>query len=292
MRLLALLQQEELTVAELASVTLLAQPRVSTHLAKLRETALVVDRKSGVQSYYRPHPNLDQSPLKELWQTLVTAVDDSLLDNDRDRLPGVLAARAESSNWADAVAGDMERHYSPGRTWEATARATLQLLSLGRVLDIASGDGVLAEMLAERAAAVTCIDSSEPVVAAGRERLKRFDNVTFAQGDMHELVFADGAFDVVLLMHALTYTSRPQAVIDEAARVLNPEGGVLVGSTLRSHRHEAAVKPFNHVNLGFRIGDLRRFLRKAGLKVRTCQVSSREARAPHFEVITFQAVKE
>jgi len=34
-RLLALLENEELTVAELASITRLAQPRVSTHLAKL-----------------------------------------------------------------------------------------------------------------------------------------------------------------------------------------------------------------------------------------------------------------
>ena len=52
-RLLALLEAEELTVAELAGITLLAQPRVSTHLARLRKVELVRDRKAGVQSYYR-----------------------------------------------------------------------------------------------------------------------------------------------------------------------------------------------------------------------------------------------
>ena len=52
-RLLSLLQGEELTVAELSAITQLAQPRVSTHLAKLKEAALVRDRRSGVSAYYR-----------------------------------------------------------------------------------------------------------------------------------------------------------------------------------------------------------------------------------------------
>ena len=52
-RLLALLEHEELTVAELAAVLHLAQPRVSTHLAKLKEAGLVRDRRAGVSAYYR-----------------------------------------------------------------------------------------------------------------------------------------------------------------------------------------------------------------------------------------------
>ncbi len=289
-RLLVLLSGEELTVAELSQITMLAQPRVSTHLAKLREAGLVVDRKAGVQSYYRPHHQLAEAPLHDIWQTLLTAVDDALLSSDRDRMPGILAARASSSNWADAVAGDMERHYSPGRTWEATARATLQLLRLGRVLDVASGDGVLAEMLASRAESITCIDSSEPVVAAGARRLESFENVRFVAGDMHQLAFDDGSFDVVLLMHALTYTRQPEKVVGEAARVLT-DGGTLVGSTLKAHRHETAVEPFNHLNFGFSIRSLKRLFRDAGLNVLSCEVTSRESRLPHFEVITFEAAK-
>ena len=45
-RLLALLEQEELTVAELSAITRLAQPRVSTHLARLKEAGLVRDRRA------------------------------------------------------------------------------------------------------------------------------------------------------------------------------------------------------------------------------------------------------
>ena len=92
-RLLVLLESEELTVAELAQLTLLAQPRVSTHLAKLREAGLVVDRKSGVQSYYRLHPDFADSTIGALWQSLKQCVDDAMLTDDADRLPAVLAAR-------------------------------------------------------------------------------------------------------------------------------------------------------------------------------------------------------
>ena len=60
----------------------------------------------------------------------------------RNACPRCLPARARARGWADTVAGDMERHYSPGRTWETLARSLLQLLETGDVLDIASGDGV------------------------------------------------------------------------------------------------------------------------------------------------------
>ena len=142
-RLLALLENEELTVAELASITRLAQPRVSTHLAKLKDAELVLDRRAGVSAYYRFNDDQLDPGEKRLWETLRDSTDDPLLRQDAERLPLVLSSRAGDQNWADSVAGDMERHYSPGRTWEALARSALPLLAPGEVLAIASGDGVL-----------------------------------------------------------------------------------------------------------------------------------------------------
>ena len=127
-RLLALLEREELTVAELSAITQLAQPRVSTHLAKLKEAGLVRDRRAGVSAYYRFDEDILDAAQRALWQTLRTGSDDALLRQDAERVAGVLAMRAADQNWADAVAGDMERHYSPGRTWEALARTALPLL--------------------------------------------------------------------------------------------------------------------------------------------------------------------
>lgn len=288
-RLLALLEREELTVAELSAVLHLAQPRVSTHLAKLKEAGLVRDRRAGVSAYYRFNTELDDKS-EALLHALTGNIDDALIEQDGLRLPSILAQRAHAEGWADSVAGDMERHYSPGRTWEALARALTGLVEVGEVLDVASGDGVLAELMAPHAKTIVCLDASERVVAAARTRLKTFRNVEVKLGDMHALDLGAQRFDLVLLMHALTYSDQPVKVVSEAARVLKP-GGRLLATTLGRHAHRAAVEPFDHRNLGFRIEDLREFAQKAGLKVLSCERITRERRPPHFEVLSLLARK-
>ena len=289
-RLLALLEGEELTVAELSAITQLAQPRVSTHLAKLKEAGLVRDRRAGVSAYYRFDDAALDPAQRALWQSISTGSDDPLLRQDAERVPAVLATRAADQNWADSVAGDMERHYSPGRTWEALARTALPLLEPGDVLDIASGDGVLAELLAPHAQRYVCIDTSPRVVAAAAERLRRFPNVEVREGDMHALPFDDTGFDLVVLMHALTYAAKPAQAVAEAARMLKP-GGRLLLSSLANHQHRAAVEAYGHSNLGFSAKDLRRFATRAGLQVTSCETVTREKRPPHFEVISLIGVK-
>ncbi|GAB3506225.1 metalloregulator ArsR/SmtB family transcription factor [Pseudoxanthomonas daejeonensis] len=289
-RLLALLELEELTVAELSSITRLAQPRVSTHLAKLKEAGLVRDRRSGVSAYYRYDEAALDPAQRALWQALSTGSDDPLLRQDAERLPSVLAARAADQNWADSVAGDMERHYSPGRTWEALARSALPLLETGDVLDIASGDGVLAELLAPHSNRYVCIDTSARVVAAASERLRRLENVEVREADMHALPFKEGSFDLVVLMHALTYSAKPAQAVAEGARVLR-KGGRLLLSSLARHEHKAVVDTYGHVNLGFAAKELRKFAEKAGLEVTSLETVTRERRPPHFEVISLIAQK-
>ena len=289
-RLLALLESEELTVAELAAITRLAQPRVSTHLARLKEADLVRDRRAGVSAYYRFNGDTLDPGEARLWEALRDSTDDPLLRQDAERLPAVLATRAADQNWADSVAGDMERHYSPGRTWEALARSTLPLLEPGDVLDVASGDGVLGELLAPHARRYVCVDSSARVVNAARERLRKYPHVEVLEGDMQALDFPAAQFDLVLLMHALTYADRPAQAIAEAARVLR-SGGRLVATCLGKHEHRAAVTPYGHVNLGFTVKELRRHAEKAGLEVTVCEAVTREKRPPHFEVLTLLARK-
>lgn len=290
LRLLLLLDQEELSVAELAGITQLAQPRVSTHLSKLKEAGLVSDRRDGVFVYYRIASAIVDPGLDELWQLLRRNADDPLIQQDLARIAEMLHKRSGAGTWADSVAGDMERHYSPGRTWEATARGLVHLLDIGDVLDVASGDGVLAELLAPRARSIVCVDLSERVAAAGKRRLEPFRNVRFEVADMHELPMPDETFDTVLLMHALTYTRQPARAFAEAARVLR-SGGRLLAVTLQRHRHEKAVAPYNHVNLGFTEKQLEQLSNRAGLTVGACTVSAIEKRVPNFSVLSLLAAK-
>lgn len=266
----------------------LAQPRVSTHLARLREGGLVADRRDGVSVYYRSMTDNESCSLCQLWAILRTQLDDPQILADAERLPEVLAQRAAGRSWPDAVAGDMERHYSPGRTWESTCRALVQLIEPGRVLDIASGDGVMGELLGTQAGSIDCMDISTKVVEAGQARVSGMDGVRFHLGDMHALPFEDGVFDTVLLLHALTYSDRPERAAAEAARVLAP-GGKLIAATLRQHRHSTQVQAYGHANNGFEAGQLSDMFASAGLRVDYCEITSVEKKSPNFEIITLLA---
>src|SRR5256885_61189 len=207
-RLVNLVGQEELTVAELTAITELAQPRVSTHLGKLREAGLLRDRKVGASTFYAVTEETMPPAARALWKLLRSQIQDDVIDSDKKRMQQLVRARDKASSWPDAVAGQMERHYSPGRTWEATARGLIGLLRLGDVLDAGSGDGAIAQLLAARAKSVTCLDRSERVMAAARQRLGREKNVRFTVGDLQDLAFGEAQFDQVLLFNVLTYASQ------------------------------------------------------------------------------------
>lgn len=283
LRLLLLLEHHELSVAELTEVTGLAQSRVSTHLARLKRAGLVQDKRSGNAALYSMAPADGGAGV--LWPLLRERLDDAQLRVDRERAGQVIAQRQHGQTWAESVAGRMDLHYSPGRTWEATARALIGLLALGDVVDIACGDGVLAELIAERARSVTGVDISPTVTAAARKRLARLANVAFHEADMHELPLPSSAYDHVFLMHALSYTREPQAVLREARRLLRPSGRLIVAA-LAEHAHEETMRAYDHLNLGISPDKLRRFLTHCGLRVEHCRISSRETRPPYFEVIT------
>jgi ArsR family transcriptional regulator len=289
-RLMALLEEAELSVAELVTITELAQSSVSTHLGKLRDAGLLRDRRLGASTLYALNDGNMPEGAKQVWSLVKGAIKDNVLDGDKERCEDVLKVRARSPSWPDAVAGQMERFYSPGRTWEATARALFGLMQLGDVLDVGSGDGTMAELLAPRAKSVTCVDHSEKIVEAARARLAKIENVTVCLGDAHDLAFADRSFDHVMLFNILTQAKTPGRVVSEAARVLRPRGNLAI-VTLAPHDHAEVTANYRDVHPGFSPTQLRRMLQKAGLAIDGCDVACREKRPPHFEVVTAFAHK-
>ncbi|MEM1416776.1 MAG: metalloregulator ArsR/SmtB family transcription factor [Myxococcota bacterium] len=283
-RLLALLVRHELSVAELVAVTGLAQSRVSTHLKRLREAGLLHDRRLGPSTRYRAHARMPAAAAK-LWDVLRAQLADATLEQDAERCEALLTARASDAPWPEAIAGEMERHYSPGRTWEAYAHGLGALLRLGDVLDVGCGDGWSANLLAPRCASYVGLDRSAKVLAAARARLASQTHVRFVQGDMESLPFEAEAFDDVLLFHVLSYAADPALALTEAARVLRP-GGRLVVTTLGAHRHAEITAAYGHRNEGFAPPALTRALERAGLRVAECTITSRERKNPGFEVIT------
>jgi ubiquinone/menaquinone biosynthesis C-methylase UbiE len=287
LRLCALLRERELRVTDLVRVTGISQSRVSTHLGRLRDAGFVRDRRDGPQAFYA----LAAGALPETAKAVLdeaTRGADPTLESDQRRLMELDAERR--GGLPESFAGEMERHYSPGRTWQSLATGIAALLSLGDVLDVGSGDGAAAGMLAPYCRSLTCVDVSARMVDAAVERLREHTHVRAEVADVHDLPYRAASFDAVLVFHTLAYAERPARALAECARVLRT-GGRLVLLSLDAHHHQELTAPYGERHPGFSPRALRALLSRAGLAVVTSQVACREAKKPHFEVVLAVADK-
>lgn len=285
-RLCALLRERELCVTDLVRVTGISQSRVSTHLGRLREAGFVRDRRQGQQSFYALSldalPDTARSVLDEAARS-----SDPTLEGDQRRL---IELDVERRGGAPEFADDIERYYSPGRTWQSLAVGLGALLDLGDVLDVGSGDGAAAASLSPYCRSLTCVDTSSKMIESARERLLKYPHVQARVADVHELPFAAASFDAVLMFHTLTYAENPARALGECARVLRP-GGRLVVLCLDEHRQHEVTAPYGERHPGFSPVNLRELLTRAGLGVRTAEVAARESRKPHLQVVLAIATK-
>jgi ArsR family transcriptional regulator len=284
-RLLSLLAVEELTVVDLSAATELGQSRVSMHLARLREAGVVRDRKVGAATRYSLNERGMPAVARRVWGFVRNEVHDAVIDKDRQRWDALVRARDRAASWPDAMAGQMERHYSPGRTWESLARGLVGLIQLDDVLDAGSGDGTVAQLLAPRSRSYTLVDRSARMLLAAGLRLRKHGNVRLERADLRELPFGSSSFDTALLLNVLPEIDEPPQVLGQLARVLRP-GGRLVVVTVDAHEHAELAAAFKHVHLGFAPAALRKLLARAGLEVESCEVTSRERRPPRLKVVT------
>jgi SAM-dependent methyltransferase/biotin operon repressor len=282
LRLCALLSAFELSVVELTSALELGQSKVSTHLARLKEQGLVLDRKVGTSSYYRLNETGMAGAARKVWDALLASLDDVTIVSDKKRAARLIDAR-DKGTWAERMAGELERHYSPGRTWESLAHAFAGLLRADEVLDIGAGDGTVAELLAKRVRQYVCFEHSERLLAAAAKRLRT--RASLVRGDMHALPFANERFGLVLSLNVLAYAEDPGLALDEAARVVKP-GGDLLLVTLHKHDSMEVAAQYGHRQPGFTLRWLEKRLSACGMRVEQCEVSSRERSRPNFEVVT------
>jgi SAM-dependent methyltransferase len=285
-RLCALLRDRELCVTDLVRVTGISQSRVSTHLGRLREAGFVRDRRQGQQSFYALSLDALPSTARAVLDQAASSADPTL-EGDQQRL---LELEMERRGAAPEFADDIERYYSPGRTWQSLALGVAALLDLGDVLDVGSGDGAAASSLAPYCRSLTCIDTSVKMIEAARERLQRYPHVRTCVGDVHDLPFAHASFDAVMMFHTLTYAENPACALKECARVLRP-GGRLVLLCLDEHRQHEVTAPYGERHPGFSPSNVRDLLTRVGLTVRTAEVAARESRKPHLQVVLAIATK-
>ena len=294
LRLLLLLEQEELSVAELQQILGMGQSRISSHLAQLKRAGVVEDRRAGKNVYYGASENGQGSRrarVAELSRTLARELPET--SRDRTSLKLVLRKRQDKArDYFDELAGKFGRRYCPGRSWQALAHALITLLPPLAVADLGAGEGTLSQLLAKNARKVIAIDSSPKMVEFGSKLAKKhgFKNLEYRLGDIEDPPIAKNSVDLAILSQALHHAIHPQRAIAAAHQILK-RGGRLAILDLLSHRFERARELYADHWLGFSEVQLHLFLEKSGFRGIEVSVVAREKQSPHFQTVFGTGVK-
>jgi len=282
LRILLLLEREELSVAELQEILSAGQSTLSTHLAQLKQAGLVEDRRTGKNIFYRYR---SMPALRELLEAGAGEIPEAA--DDQAALELAISRRKDKRReYFDELAGKFGRHYVPGRSWKGVAEMLLQLMPPMVIADLGAGEGTLSQLLAQRARQVIAVDDSKKMVAygAGLARKNGIKNLEYRQGDLESLPIKDATVDLALFSQSLHHAQHPQKAIAEAWRILKPGARVAI-LDLRRHNFEEARELYADLWLGFTEVELQGFLRKGGFHKTAITAVHKETEAPHFETL-------
>ena len=289
LRLLLLLEEAELSVAELQEILAMGQSRISTHLAQLKRAGVVKDRRAGKNVYYGARKiagrNGARTRLHEVMRTLAREITET--SRDQTGLKLALRKRQDKTRaYFDELAGKFGRNYVPGRSWKALAHALITLLPPLTVADLGAGEGTLSQLLAKRARKVIAVDNSPKMVEFGSALAKKhgLKNLEYRLGDIEAPPIAKNSVDLAVLSQALHHALKPERAIAAARGILKKNGRIVVLDLL-SHRFDKARELYADQWLGFTELQLHEFLEASGFKEIEVTVVSREKQSPHFQTV-------
>ncbi len=287
LRIVALVEKDELSVAELQEITRLGQSRISTHLGLLADCELVQSRREGKRTFYKLIGS-DDGKAREFIQLAIRGAEElPEHPGDQINLKRVLARRREHAQvYFNQIAGRFDRVYGPGRSWQAFGHLLLRILPPLVVADLGAGEGLLSELLARRCKKVIAVDNSEKIVAFGKSKAKKngMKNLEFRLGDLQSPPIEPGSVDLVVLSQALHHAEIPAAAISAAHKILKDRGQIMILDLLE-HHFKKARELYGDRWLGFAESDLNRWLEEAGFKKIEISVVAREEQPPHFQTI-------
>lgn len=291
-RILRLLQSEELSVAELQEILGMGQSRISMQLSQLKQVGLVEVRRAGQKSLYRLTPGRGSEPV--VAETLRRGAEEiPAAAEDAAALRFVLQRRKDKlRDYFDELAGRFGRHYMPGRNWKGLAEMLLKLMPPLVVADLGAGEGTVALMLAQRAERVLAVDHSGKMrdYALDVARRNGVANLDYRLGDLEALPIGDLEVDIALFHQSLHHALHPPNAVQEAWRILRPGGHIAVLDLLK-HGVEEARELYADIWLGFSRVELAGLLQEAGFTDLDVAVVHREEEAPHFETLLASARK-
>ena len=274
LRVLRLLEREELAVGEVARVVQLPQSTVSRHLKVLADGGWIAKRTEGTAAFYRL--TIDDLPTSSrgLWlavRDLIKSPDakKSGMDGEEDlrRLASVLAERREDSlGYFGRLAGQWDDVRTELFGSRFTPLGLLSLLSREWVVaDLGCGTGNASELLAPLVKRVIAVDQSQPMIVAAKKRLEGVKNVEFLEGELTKLPLKDASVDVAVCFLVLHHVEKPGDAVREMRRIVRPGGTALVVDMVE---HDRAIyrHSMGHRWLGFSTEQMNTFMAAAGFE--------------------------
>jgi ArsR family transcriptional regulator len=275
LRLLRLLQRQELNVQELVRILGMNQPRISKHLAVLREAGWLRQRKEGTWSWYRATTQADFSTLlpsgATLFKSVLAAADQVQSAREDDATLAVILSErdARAHDFFAGIAGQWDQirrtYEHPDIQLGAVSALVDDSLS---VVDIGTGTGALLPLLAGAAGRVVAVDNSNAMLARARVLCERshLNGVVFQKADIQALPFGDASFQAAFCSMVLHHVARPAVAIGEMARVVI-EGGKVVVIAFTRHNLTWMREELAHQWLGFDREEMEQLYREAGLRL-------------------------
>jgi ubiquinone/menaquinone biosynthesis C-methylase UbiE len=269
LRVLALLDEAELTVSDLTDILRQSQPRISRHLKLLVEAGLVERFREGTWAFFRL---AEHGGGADVARALIDRLDpgDQTVKRDHERLASVRQARATAAQAyfrAHAAQWDRIRKlHVADEAVEDAIRAALSDKPFRSLLDLGTGTGRMLEMFGPEIERGLGLDLSLDMLLLARDRLERagLRNCSVRQGDIYDLPLANDSFDVVILHQVLHFLDDGARAIREAARVLRPGGRLLVVD-FAPHEQEFMREQFAHRRLGFAPDTVMQWITASGL---------------------------
>ena len=282
LRILMLLDQDPLSVAELQEILNMGQSRISTQLSQLKSGGLVTDERSGKNNIYTCCADADLMKVAKIASEEISDV-----AADRTSLRHLLRKRKDTARaYFDELAGRFGKDYVPGRSWKALAESLIKILNYDIVADLGAGEGTLAQLLAQRASKVIAVDLSPKMVEFGQQLAASngLPNLEYRLGDIEDPPIENQTLDLAILSQALHHAEHPQRALDAAFRILKP-GGRLIVLDLMQHNFEQARELYADRWLGFSESDLAAMLEKAGFSNIETVIADREPAPPKFQTL-------
>ncbi len=275
LQILALCDEEELSVGELALLLKDSQPQISRKVAPLKQAGLLEARRDGTRTFLKTRGGEAGDPV--LGDALQEGRRLCLKDGSLARVPEVVAAREEGGRALfeeQPAARPSPASELASPAWLAHLSAfSLLLPARALAVDVGTGDGVLLDVLAPMYGRVIAVDRSpaQLAVAARRVASRGFTNVSLFQGSyddvsLVERVEAAGGADLVFASRTLHHASRPAQALKGFARLLK-RGGQLVLLDYLPHDDDRMREAHGDAWLGFSPRELVGHLQAAGLEI-------------------------